>query len=601
MFTISKIHKTQKFLFKEPSSLTIEESARIYPSSPELRNLIQKNSEKTSEILETSTTLVQELDKFGIVGLKIFFLEYPNAWQDLKRKLHRHRSMKPGGIYQIEKRHEVEILSLFLRKWREKDTGENIFQLAREEILKNGKLIKEIWNEPSLLDTSYLDIIALPEEQRQASIRNIIEKWLSENYPLEWKMDAGDRFNTVYPYIIQYLGSIFSIPFSDDLRNANNVHELSSLLCEDIWPKAWKKRRWIEAKNAWMITKAFHAWWWIPEIIEQHDAVEWLMLEVINKLKNAGITYEPGWRRQEWSTSIFIGSGSVSFDDDWKKYYFTIEYRAKGIESTLTKLFADEDYTSFDAMRDILGIAVILPEQQADETDEERIQDKINIIKRFSRMMSDRGYIYKEKWLLQWADSKAVVKALKNGEKKPIWVSKGRDSYSSTELVNASLSGFTTLWHTGYAHAIWTEVQFFEKEKADWWKAEHPEYHPRRIIQSWSRGWGFTTPRQIIKSYKDNLHTASIVYMKEVFSRAINSWMIIPYQISSDKEILFTTKWTRKAFEERFPRQVAQEIKWTELSDLLSFMNTLIDEEYVLPDREILTTTIQNKWGKIEV
>jgi hypothetical protein len=72
-----------------------------------------------------------------------------------------------------------------------------------------------------------------------------------------------------------------------------------------------------------------------------------------------------------------------------KKQKCRVEYRIKSIEGILTKLWADEDYTNVDAIRDICGIAIIWPDDTPDDIQAE-------IIKKCSRGMSNYGYTFKE-------------------------------------------------------------------------------------------------------------------------------------------------------------------------------------------------------------
>jgi hypothetical protein len=64
-----------------------------------------KTSEKSAEMLINSESIESELNTFNIRELRVFFLKYPHAWVDLKRKLHKYRKYEDRK-YRISKKDE---------------------------------------------------------------------------------------------------------------------------------------------------------------------------------------------------------------------------------------------------------------------------------------------------------------------------------------------------------------------------------------------------------------------------------------------------------------------------------------------------------------
>lgn len=68
----------------------------------------------------------------------------------------------------------------------------------------------------------------------------------------------------------------------------------------------------------------------------------------------------------------------------------TLSWRVKTIPSILLKMWETEEYTNADAMRDLIGLSVVYP----DDTTE---QEKIEIMFTFGKLMPNSGYILKDK------------------------------------------------------------------------------------------------------------------------------------------------------------------------------------------------------------
>ena len=75
---------------QSPSSNRIYEAMNGNMVSEEVSAYLLNVSSKTKEILGTTRGIENELDTHDIRILKPFFMQFPNAWHDLKRKLHKY-------------------------------------------------------------------------------------------------------------------------------------------------------------------------------------------------------------------------------------------------------------------------------------------------------------------------------------------------------------------------------------------------------------------------------------------------------------------------------------------------------------------------------
>jgi hypothetical protein len=75
-------------VLKHPRSETIQNESSNMEISNDVRILISKISERSKEAIDEKESIESELAGFKIVELKSFFIEFPHAWNDLKRKLH---------------------------------------------------------------------------------------------------------------------------------------------------------------------------------------------------------------------------------------------------------------------------------------------------------------------------------------------------------------------------------------------------------------------------------------------------------------------------------------------------------------------------------
>ncbi len=536
-----------------------------------VRLLIGKVADQAKENINNEPDLESELKKYNIVYLKPFFLAYPHAWWDLKRKLHKYRKVTKEK-YSISKADEGEIYAIFLRYGREEDSGENITHAIPKEIFKNSELIEHASASMSLLDTSYLDIQKSENSisDKHAFIRLLIQKGLSENANIS-RADSHEKFPQLFQKVCKYLTSIYHINLSEmSISDDIGLDSLVDKVVENLWNPDNSSGNWLRAKSAWMIVKAFHAWWSIDHIINaQKQALEWVK-KLPQMLISSGIQIitPQVHTDDDWNIS-FTGDILVALSNgDQQKAHTT--YRVKSIESLLVKLWADVDYTNTDALRDMIGWAI-----HGDFWDNQSI--KFELIQKISGLYANRWYLYKDKW---WFGDKSdlsekAYKGLKNARKKPLSQSRHRDAYSSDIVRNISLSGFMRYWDI----PIGTEFQFFDTEDFNAWKKEHPEYHPRRILRAWARWQDFATPRQTITSYyKHRKPILNDVGLKSLINNQIKEGHIIPYFIEIDKylQVIFAL-W--KAEDKLMKRFSSAKIINTPLQDgdFMEFVHAICD------------------------
>lgn len=463
-------------------------------------HLIDLKNESVENIIGKSAWLIDELNGYGIIELRPFFLRYPSAWYELKRKLH---SMYDQYKGKIPKEAEEKVLSVFLRLWRTEIDPATIEHIWRKEILENRWLTTGISREPSLLDSSHgmLNYLELRSQKDQVGfVRKMIEAWIRSN--LDNDLFSGDSqgkddfyrfFKSLFPHVLQYLKDIFSIDVPSDI--GNNIENVAKWVASHIWGR---NHSGIWAKNAWMLVKAFRAWWAFESIQKQYEeAREWIQ-HIPQKMKDHGIPFRQEWVRKEKSFQDEIeatfGSAEIELSTG-KIAKVHIEYRAKSLRSILLKMWENEDYNNIDANRDTIGLAVVWEDGLTEE-------EKVDIFSLFSNLFADKGYILKNKGAFDEGALGKLKTKLKSWEKRPLGTSvTEKKKKSSKDFRNISYSGFTKILGTN----TWIEVQGFDKSAYDFWKTEHYEFDPLKIISAWSRWSWFLTPIQTLNTVRQNI------------------------------------------------------------------------------------------------
>lgn len=248
-----------------------------------------------------------------------------------------------------------------------------------------------------------------------------------------------------------------------------------------------------------MLVKAFFGWGSYFEIDRYRDKTSRLLQELIGKMGENHIYIEPGDLEMNGTPEepVVIQHGKVSLQiADGSTFTCDIEYRIKSLRSILLKMWESEEYANIDAMRDMVGIAIIWPDDTPTNT-------KIEVIEAFSQMMANKGYIIKNKGLLDKNGEKQLRAFMQDAQKKPlgkIVSSHAKKSKSHADFSNISISGFTSVIDTaeGKEAAMGCEIQFFNQSGADFWKKDHYTFDPLKVVSAWSRGSWFLTPYQML-------------------------------------------------------------------------------------------------------
>jgi ppGpp synthetase/RelA/SpoT-type nucleotidyltranferase len=106
--------------------------------------------------------------------------------------------------------------------------------------------------------------------------------------------------------------------------------------------------------------------------------------------------YKPTEPRKDisFNDEIDIECGELSMTlSSGKSITLQIEHRLKSMRSILLKLWESEDYNNIDAMRDMIGVAIVFPVITAEE--------KIEVITKMTTLFADKGYMAKNKNLFQ--------------------------------------------------------------------------------------------------------------------------------------------------------------------------------------------------------
>jgi hypothetical protein len=383
---------------------------------------------------------------------------------------------------------------------------------------------------------------------------------LEANNTSEWSINTEGLFKELLWPILNYLKSIFGIQFNETIKNCKNIHELAKNLQPFIWNKTSKESG-RDGKNAWMLVKAFRAWWSLWDIRKKNSQSRYLVTNIPSKLSeiDAHVSnvetvterYTKNGIEEEcnifkWDIKMKLSNGSF--------FSCKIEYRAKTVRSILIKMWESEDYNTVDALRDMLGIAIIWPDNTPEDI-------KLEMIQKFTGIMPNYGYMFKNKWLL-WADSQKKLKQYfkQDNSKKPLWMSIKMKGKSDPKLNNVSLSWFTSI-NDIYGSpndkvSMWCEIQFHNQSGYEWWKKDHYRFDPKKIISAICRGSYFITPHQIFNIIKEEIPDDILKQVlqstiKKEYIRYVRSGLLIPYTINNN-ELLFTTKDYESGFLEKF-------------------------------------------------
>ncbi len=468
--------------------------------------------------------------------LQEFFYNHPVCWFDLLRKLHKYRiNSNEGNGWFIPEKDIGDIYGSFLTRWRKTDSviGKKLRNILPDAITKNQNLLRYASDQPSLLDDSGYSLGQIPKMQRKNNIKKLISFGLLKNIQ-ECTYDNIDaHFSVIFPKMLRYLDEIYAIHIP--ITYCTTLDQLVTVINKMVDSGSG-----VQREDAFRVIQAFHAWSGIENIEKLRAEAESCIEEVPTLLKNIGFTVSNIQKNEHNDASIY--SGTITHNDD----RYRVEWRVKTVKSILQKMWETEEYTNIDAIRDILGIAIIFP-------DDTTTDNKIDIISKIGSLMSDFGYVLKDKGWLKDDIVKVEANMVKQ-KKHPIHTTDKRGETTDDKLSNTSLSGYTHIWWK----VIGTEVQFSTASAAEWKKVDDKKYKPRSAIKALMRWPKFTTPRKcynLINKRVDLTSMKALGYadINQMLLGMIDDKFLKPY-VSEDGEILlFTCNGKEKGFKSEFP------------------------------------------------
>lgn len=129
-----------------------------------------------------------------------------------------------------------------------------------------------------------------------------------------------------------------------------------------------------ERENAFRIIQAIHAWAGLGYIQELHNTAEQVIEKLPDVLKNA--------KMHIGEVKHFTRDGTIIHESTfvYNNREYAISWRVKTVMSILQKQWESEEYTNVDAIRDIVGISIVYP-------DDTPLPEKIDIVGKVAALM----------------------------------------------------------------------------------------------------------------------------------------------------------------------------------------------------------------------
>lgn len=214
-------------------------------------------------------------------------------------------------------------------------------------ISENQDLLRYASTQPSILDSEGYSFSKL--QKRDSLIRKLVLNGFIHNIDGCTYEDVDKHFGKVFPEILRNLDAIFGIQIP--LRYCQDSAHLIRKLSEMV-----KSPRGVERENAFRVIQAIHAWSGLGYIQELHDMAEGAIQKLPDALGNVGIRIQDVTQEARDGTIIY----ESHFTYGGREY--GISWRIKSVMSVLQKQWESEEYTNVDAMRDMLGISIIYPD-----------------------------------------------------------------------------------------------------------------------------------------------------------------------------------------------------------------------------------------------
>lgn len=488
--------------------------------------------------------------------IRIFFETHPVCWHDLKRKLYAITTFdEKRNIWNIDEDRIWEIYSIFLIRERKQDIGDKIRVLLPDIISENRAFLEYCAKKPSLIDAaitiqpSLLDeggyiFSQISAEKSKWYITKLITSGMIQNIDNYSYQDLKKGIPDILSRLLIYLKEIFGKDIFIPLDQMASFDWIINTLDKMI-----RSPQWVIRENAFRVIQSFHAWSSLGEIEKYHQLAEEKIKHLPDRFKKAGITIDWDIETNEHNDAK-IYSAQISFRG--KEY--KMEWRVKTVRSILQKMWETEEYTNKDAIRDMIGVSFIFP-------DETPVEEKKHLMIETGRLMPNFWYILRDKWGL-WTEIIEVEKWLRKIRKNPALVSFKVWDTSHPDFNNSSISGFLSL----DGESIWTEFQYLEQSAAKWKKEDDKKYKPKGMINVLMRWPKFSTPKDCYDLLYERVNTdvdglVNTDRLQELWYASINDMIIdyieegflIPYVSDTGTELLLTCKGKEEAFIKIFP------------------------------------------------
>lgn len=514
--------------------------------------------------IDTPEEIKWELNKcFPLNPQKVirdFFMEHPVCWTDMQRKIHAFSEYDNNkNRWRIPDEKLWGIYESFLIRGRKNDIGEKIRNLLPRAISENKDLLKFSREQPSLLDEGGFMFSNIPSVKRKRLIKSLIKNWMLKN--IEWcdhYKDIDIYIPKILPKILRYITEIFW----------KVIHIGYCKTMDDLTKELEKKfSSWhgSERENAFRVIQSFHAWSSIEEIEKIHTLAQEKISYIPKNLEKIWISIEgtPSCTDHNDDT---IYSANILFQE--KKYRCV--WRVKTVKSILQKMWETEEYTNKDAIRDMIWVHFIWP-------DDTPMEDKKRLILKWWALMPNFWYILKDKWGI-WEEINNVANSLWAIIKNPVYISSKLWNTSNPLINNTSISGFMSLgWES-----LWTEFQYSDEKWAEWKKNEDKVYKPKWMLTILMRWPKFATPYDCYELLNERIKAGTL---RELGHDNINSmimWYIenekflIPYISENAKELLITNISEEDEFIEKFPNMKKSSPWDTHYEKVRSYILSLI-------------------------
>ncbi len=549
MFSIQKRFRMQPYF----QHIDHPKTAQIDILRTRSENYIERVSSAVHKIYtleereDLSFTLIKYFGKYPVI--RDFFQDHPTCWNDLIRKIHKHRRNDSDNGWHIPEQFIDDIYTTFLVRGRKNDIGKLLRASITEGVLKNEPLIEFASKQPSLLDTGWYSYSQLPKTRnkeikikdvngvtpimswRRNTTEKLIKSSLIKNNSKCTEENIWEYFNAVFPDILHYLQSIYGFQV-EEYRVCKNIVSLVNHIEKALDSEHGNKR-----ENAFRIIQWFYAWSWLPEIIEAHKEALNVVDKFPDKLKKAF----PGWKleniRSRYESGVTIYMGELIYQ--WST--FQVSWRIKSIRSILQKLFTSEEYGSYDAIRDLFGGSLAWEDSYKEK------EKQKDVIQKLMGLMADFWFIVKTKYLYSENDLDYIVKGSK---KTPVYKTTATGTSTSAKKIrNLSISWYMSLGDI----PLWSEFQVSSQSDMKKKKEDDGKYKSRDALDGMIRWAKFTTLSWCIQLLETQIGWEKTA---ETFKNAIIGWInnrfILPYVSHDGSIVLFTTPKHQTAFKEKF-------------------------------------------------